>query len=74
MGERAGEELPAKATSLALRCSLVSNASRVTCYPLVSSYTAMPSAPANRDGVADLRSNSVELILPCRPAYLDTNP
>ena len=38
MAERAGEELPAKATSLALRLSLVPNAPNVTCYPLVSSY------------------------------------
>ena len=34
---RAGEELPAKATSLALRLSLVPNAPRVTHYPLVPS-------------------------------------
>ena len=47
---RAGEELPAKATSLALRFSLVPNAPRVPCYPLVSSYTTMLSAPANRGG------------------------
>ena len=47
---RAGEELPAKATSLALWFSLVPNAPRVTCYPLVSSYNAIPSAPASRGG------------------------
>ena len=45
--ERAGEELPAKATSRALRLSLVPNVPRVTYYPLVSSYTATPSAPAS---------------------------
>ena len=44
---RAGEELPAKATSLALRLSLVPNVPSVTYYPLVSSYTATPSAPAS---------------------------
>ena len=35
---RAGEELPAKATLLALQLSLVPNAPSVTYYPLVSSY------------------------------------
>jgi len=37
--ERAGEELPAKATLLALRLSLVSNTPSITYYPLVPSYT-----------------------------------
>jgi len=47
---RAGEELPAKATSLALRLSLVPDAPSVTDYPLVSSYTATPRAPASMRG------------------------
>ena len=47
MAGRAGEELPAKATLLALRLSLVSNAPSITYYPLLSSYTATPSTPAS---------------------------
>ena len=39
-----------EATSRALRFSLLPHAPRVTYYPLVSSYTATPGAPASMCG------------------------